>query len=107
MKVLKILLATVAVLCVGRVVFVPLYCYDLGFHLATGRYILTHHRIPDFDPFSFTAPTGIWPLHQWLMGVVYYGVFHWADYRGVWVLHLALIAVLATLVFSSCKKQNL
>ncbi len=43
---------------------------DLGWHLATGRYILEHHAIPHTDPFSYTAHGWPWIAHEWATDVV-------------------------------------
>jgi hypothetical protein len=59
---------------------------DSWWHLATGRYIVTHHRLPDPDPFAYT--TAIVPpadpgeaqtrrfnlTHEWLAQAAWYGI---------------------------------
>ena len=45
---------------------------DLGWHLATGRYILEHHAIPHTDPFSYTAHGWPWIAHEWATDIVLY-----------------------------------
>jgi len=59
---------------------------DSWWHLATGRYIVTHHRLPDPDPFAYTtasaqpanageAETRRFNLtHEWLAQAVWYGI---------------------------------
>jgi hypothetical protein len=42
---------------------------DLWFHLADGDYILSHHAVPQADPFSFTRPGALWVPHSWLFDV--------------------------------------
>jgi hypothetical protein len=66
---------------------------DLGFHLATGREILSRGRIPDTNVLSYTNPTYPWHLHQWLPGVL----FEW-----LWQRHGtgALQALKVLLVFA-------
>jgi len=39
---------------------------DAGTHVATGRWILEHRRIPGTDPFSGTRPGAPWFAHEWL-----------------------------------------
>lgn len=38
---------------------------DTWWHLATGRWILDHARIPTSDPFSWTAAGKGWVAHEW------------------------------------------
>jgi hypothetical protein len=45
---------------------------DLGWHLATGRYIVEHHAIPHTDPFSYTAAGRPWIAHEWATDVLLY-----------------------------------
>jgi hypothetical protein len=45
---------------------------DLGWHLATGRYIVEHHAVPHTDPFSYTAQGRPWIAHEWATDVVFY-----------------------------------
>lgn len=56
-------------LCVFGVIFFyqPLESSDTGWHIATGKWILTHHSVPYEDPFSINPqqPTK-WIFTQWL-----------------------------------------
>jgi hypothetical protein len=59
---------------------------DAWWHLATGRFIATQHRLPDPDPFAFTTSTAppAYPgegsvrhfnlTHEWLAQLVWYGI---------------------------------
>ena len=50
--------------------FMPLpWDPDLWFHLADGNYILSHHAVPQADPFSFTKQGELWVPHSWLFDV--------------------------------------
>ena len=48
--------------------------YDLGWQLATGRWIVHNHQIPSTDVLSFTAQGQPW-IYPALSGVLFYGVF--------------------------------
>jgi hypothetical protein len=48
---------------------------DTWWHLAGGRWIVQHHRIPSLDPLSFTASDHAWVNVQWLFDVVIYGLY--------------------------------
>ncbi|MCC6791687.1 MAG: hypothetical protein IT336_08385, partial [Thermomicrobiales bacterium] len=43
---------------------------DYWWHLATGNWILDHHRIPTTDPFSWTHGGQEWIAHEWLAAVL-------------------------------------
>lgn len=65
--VMPVVLMALLALCIG---FMPLpWDPDLWFHLADGNYILSHHSIPQTDPFSFTRLGQLWVPHSWLFDV--------------------------------------
>ncbi len=43
---------------------------DLGFHVATGRYIRATGSVPDYNPFSYAEDGAVWVQHQWLPAVL-------------------------------------
>lgn len=53
---------------------VPKNFFDLWWHLATGKYILTN-TIPKHDVFSYTALGTEWIDHEWLSQVIFYSFF--------------------------------
>ncbi len=67
----------------------PMANNDLWWHLATGRWMVEHHRLPVEDPFSFTAFMRPWHDVEWLSELVLYGVWRLAGERGL-VLGAAL-----------------
>lgn len=54
---------------------VQLKSWDVWWHLATGRWIVEHGRIPDTDPFTYTMQGQPWRLVNGIAAVVLYG-FH-------------------------------
>src|SRR6478672_9233216 len=48
----------------------PFVDFDYWWHLATGNWILDHHRVPIADPFSWTAGGRNWIAHEWLSEAV-------------------------------------
>jgi len=48
--------------------------FDLGWQLATGRWIFRNHQIPSTDVFSYTAQGQPW-IYPVLSGLVFYAVF--------------------------------
>jgi hypothetical protein len=39
---------------------------DMWWHIAVGRQILETHTLPEFDPYSWTAPGAHWIAYEWL-----------------------------------------
>lgn len=48
---------------------------DTWWHLAAGRWIVTHGSVPANDPLSWTVPDHAWTNVQWLFDVLVYGVY--------------------------------
>jgi len=63
------LLVVVAAAAVG-----PIRSYDFFWHLATGRWIVEHHSLPTFDPFTLAAAHVPWINGEWLWEVVAYAI---------------------------------
>jgi tetratricopeptide (TPR) repeat protein len=71
---------------------------DLGWHMATGRYVLEHHAIPTTDVLSYTSPGAPW-IYPPFAGVLFYGIHHLAGYAGLsWFCALAMLATTACLL---------
>jgi len=69
-------------------------CYDIWWHLATGRYILNNFTIPRVDPFSYTHSGAPWIDSMWLFQTIVYGIYSVSGYCGLLFLK-ALILFLA------------
>lgn len=48
---------------------------DTWWHLASGRWIVSHGRVPTTDPLSHTVPDHAWVNIQWLYDVLLYGLY--------------------------------
>ena len=59
---------------------------DTSWHLATGRWILDHGRVPDTDPFSFTCRGCPWTAHEWLADVAMAGIYGVSGWTGLALL---------------------
>ena len=55
---------------------------DMGWHLATGRWVVQHHAIPSTDVLSYTTPGRQW-IYPPFAGVLLYLVFTVAGYAGL------------------------
>lgn len=69
---------------------------DTWWHLAAGKYIVTHRSIPHQDVFSWTVPGQPWVTHEWLAEVLFYLAYLAGSFWGV----LSLLLVVAALLFT-------
>lgn len=72
----------------GIVVFTPrvLNDGDTYWHLASGRWMLDHLKVPHADPFSFTHAGQPWVAHEWLSEIIMTLVYRAAGWTGIVVL---------------------
>lgn len=73
---------------------------DLGWLLATGRFVVAHHSIPSTDVFSYTAPGNPW-IYPPFAGVIFYVLFLVGGYAALsWLCAGACAGTAALLVAS-------
>ena len=72
---------------------------DVSWHIATGKWILSHHAIPRVDPFSFTWAGKPWVPIEWLSEVLYAAAYQLAGYGGVAALVTAALMALHAIVY--------
>jgi hypothetical protein len=83
---------------------------DLWWHLKTGQYILTHHRLPVPDPFAYTT-AGATPgyageeqvrrfnlTHEWLSQIAWYSILSGGGFAAVVLWKSLLLTILCGLV---------
>lgn len=79
---------------------------DLGFHLATARYVLQHHEIPSVDVLSYTAPGAEW-LYPPFAGIVLYWVITAFGYSGLtWFCAIASVALILCMLQAKDKGER-
>lgn len=67
----------------------------LGWHLASGKWMISHKEILYSDPFlSIQRP---WISDQWLSDIIFYQLFSWFGWKG---LHVLVISLFSLLVFN-------
>jgi hypothetical protein len=66
---------------------------DLGFHLATGREVLSSGHIPSTNVLSYTNPQHPWLLHQWLPGVLFELLHRKFGLLALQLLRMGLVSV--------------
>jgi hypothetical protein len=72
---------------------------DTYWHLAAGRWIVSHGSIPRTDPFSHSMPGAPWTAHEWLSEVVMAqlrAAFGWSGLIGMVAVCAALAYALIT-----------
>lgn len=77
---------------------------DVSWHIATGQWILDHHSIPHFDPFSFTWAGKPWVPIEWLAEVVYAFAFRSFGYAGIAALVTAALIALHAIVYFNASR---
>jgi hypothetical protein len=64
----------------------------LFWHLSAGRWIISHHSVPQTDPFSFTAFGAPWIDFEWLTQLTWFAVHSLGGLWALWVLKAVLLA---------------
>jgi tetratricopeptide (TPR) repeat protein len=73
--------------------------FDLGWQMATGRYLLAHHAIPRTELFSYTVHGTEW-IYPVLSGLVFYLLHQMGGYAAIsWFCALACVAAAAVLIY--------
>ena len=71
---------------------------DLGWQLATGRWVVQHHHIPSVDVLSYTAQGEPW-IYPVGAGIVFYGAYLLGGYTLIsWIGALACVGTVALLL---------
>ena len=68
---------------------------DVGWHIRTGDYILSHHAVPRVDLYSFSKPGAPWYAWEWLTDVLDSGLHRMAGLKGIVLFAAVLIALYA------------
>ena len=56
---------------------------DTWSHIATGEWILAHHAVPHYDPFTFSVGGRPWTAHEWLSEILLALAFKAGGFIGV------------------------
>jgi hypothetical protein len=71
---------------------------DTAWHVAVGRWIAQHGRIPTTDPFSFTAFGKPWVAMEWPADLLFASAFNVAGYAGLAAITATAIMALNAIV---------
>ncbi|MBP7795661.1 MAG: hypothetical protein KA059_02660 [Elusimicrobiales bacterium] len=77
----------------GFLISLPMIIYtisnpDIGWHIASGRYIVENFTVPRFDFMSWTKYGTQWIDTEWLTQLIYYLVYSLDGYRSLYILKL-------------------
>lgn len=70
----------------------------VGWHVASGRWMLDHRELLDRDVFSFTAAGTEWLDHEWLFQILAAGLYELGGAPALVGLRMAVVAALAVLL---------
>lgn len=79
---------------------------DVFLHLRNGQYIVEHRMIPRTDPFTFTASGADWINHEWLYGVLIYGLYSVGGYSGLTSFKIIVLVATFSLLFRLASRQT-
>lgn len=78
---------------------------DLWLYVKTGEIILSTHRIPLADPFSYTRPGAEWLNHSWLAETVFALAWKAGGVAGLFLLRWPLLLGTFALVFFTARRR--
>src|SRR5579859_7320336 len=77
----------------------PIRSYDFFWHLATGRWIVDHHALPVYDPFTLAAATVPWINGEWLYQVATFAMEARIGLRGISWINALFVAAMFTIAY--------
>ena len=78
---------------------------DVSWHVAAGRWILEHGRVPKTDPFSFTMAGQPWVAHEWLPEVVFALGFDQGGHAGLAAVVALVLMALFAIAFAFLRRR--
>ncbi len=77
----------------------PILDGDLWWHLKSGEWILSQNRVPQTDPFSYTAGARPWIDLHWLFQVVVFGIYWLSGVDGLQAFRILLVLIMSAVMF--------
>jgi tetratricopeptide (TPR) repeat protein len=78
---------------------------DIWWHLSGGRWILSHHRVPELDPFTFGSQDRKWVDIHWGFQVLMSGMYAVGGVPGL-ILIAAIVGGLTLLVAATSRRPD-
>jgi hypothetical protein len=84
----------------------PIIQHDVWWHLASGRYIVSHHHLPLKDVFSFTCKGHPWVNGYWLFEVGLYMLYAFLGLRSLLVYKALMILLVFIPVYQRLRLKQ-
>ncbi|MDL1969644.1 MAG: tetratricopeptide repeat protein [Candidatus Desulfofervidaceae bacterium] len=104
-KEIYVCLASVFILAFLSLSLQKIHCFDIWWHLATGRWIWTHKTIPFQDVFSYTQKGHPWIDFTWGFQTLVYPIYKWGHFAGL-IIFKTLILALAFFFLYKCLRLS-
>ncbi len=82
----------------------PVRCWDVWWHMAVGKELLTSHHFITKDPFTFTVNGSPWVPHSYLAGILFYLVYQIGSAYGLIILRAVLVLSAFGLLYRILKR---
>jgi hypothetical protein len=102
-----ILLASALFVAIALAAIAPIRSYDLGWHLATGRWIIEHRALPLTDPFTVASDRVPWINGEWLFDVAIAPVQRLVGFAGLSIVRALLVALLFTAALLAARETDI
>lgn len=102
---------------INKYLSLSLWDYDYWWHIATGRYIIEEHHLPESDPFSYTSELeenkNLIPEREsfiltqyWISQIVFYLVYRTFNEAGIIVLRALIFLAIIISILWKLKKNG-
>lgn len=99
--------ALAAVMSGALLGFYQLLNTGIGWHLASGRWMLDHHTILRTNPFTFSAAGKAWLNHEWIFQILVALADRLGGSPGLVILRMLAAAVLVLLLYCQFRRTKL
>lgn len=86
--------------------YVKIWDTDVWWHLAAGKLLVEKQKIPEKDPFSFTASNKKWVNDEWLGDVYLYSAYKKWGYSGLQSYSVAISLLICLLLYSIARSSG-
>ncbi|MFH0948087.1 MAG: tetratricopeptide repeat protein [Elusimicrobiota bacterium] len=98
-KIFKYLVIALTVVLILLFLIVKVEEFDVWLHLSSGRYILNNFKVPQLDPFSYTAAHREYVDSHWLYQVFLYLFYSTMGFFGLFIYQLLVIGAIFYVLF--------
>jgi hypothetical protein len=95
----------VVVICIF-LSFQGAYDPDMGWHLATGKFIETTRQLPKTDPFSYSMSQHLYIAHSWLTDIILWALYNWGGFWAISLFYSVLTTIGIVILLKVSKLKN-